>query len=111
MIDRSCAFTSHRPHKFPWKYDEADSRCIRLKTALLNQIVRLMENGVTRFFSGMAEGVDCWAARAVLDLRIHHPELELHCILPCGCLQWGVARRNGGNGALCEKAGAEDHHT
>lgn len=83
MIDRSCAFTGHRPHKFPWKYDEADSRCIRLKTALSDQIVRLMENGVTRFFSGMAEGVDCWAARAILDLRIHHPELELHCILPC----------------------------
>ena len=83
MIKRCCAFTGHRPHKLPWKYDETDSRCIRLKIALVEQITVLMENGVTRFFSGMAEGTDCWAARAVLDLRIEHPELELHCVLPC----------------------------
>ena len=23
----SCAFTGHRPHKFPWKDNEADPRC------------------------------------------------------------------------------------
>ena len=78
----TCAFTGHRPHKFPWKYDETDSRCVRLKTVLTEQIVKLMETGVTRFFSGMAEGTDCWAASAVLELRVKHPELELHCVLP-----------------------------
>lgn len=83
MLNNSCAFTGHRPHKLPWKYNETDSRCIRLKATLTDQIIRLMENGVTRFFSGMAEGTDCWAARAVLDLRTDHPELELHCVLPC----------------------------
>ena len=38
MIENCCAFTGHRPHKFPWKYDEADSRCIALKAALTGQI-------------------------------------------------------------------------
>lgn len=57
-MEHSCAFTGHRPHKLPWKYDETDSRCIRLKTALNDQIVRLMESGVIRFFNGMAERVD-----------------------------------------------------
>ena len=31
MLDKSCSFTGHRPHKFPWKYDEANSRCVSLK--------------------------------------------------------------------------------
>ena len=26
MLDNSCAFTGHRPHKLPWRYNEADSR-------------------------------------------------------------------------------------
>lgn len=82
-MDKSCAFTGHRPYKLPWKYDETDSRCIQLKMTLAEQIMKQLENGVTHFFSGMAEGTDCWAAQAVLDLRIKHPEVNLHCILPC----------------------------
>jgi len=31
----------------------------------------------------MAEGVDTWAALSVLSLREKHPDLKLHCILPC----------------------------
>lgn len=29
-----CAFTGHRPKKFPWKYDEKDKRCLALKSVL-----------------------------------------------------------------------------
>lgn len=79
----SCAFTGHRPQKFPWKRDESDPRCIKLKEALKAQIIRLAQDGVTDFLSGMAEGVDTWAAQAVLDLRIENPVIRLHCILPC----------------------------
>ena len=28
MIERCCAFTGHRPKKFPWGYNEADARCV-----------------------------------------------------------------------------------
>ena len=38
MLDKSCSFTGHRPHKFPWKYDEANSRCVSLKAKLTEQI-------------------------------------------------------------------------
>lgn len=31
MDKTACAFTGHRPHKFPWKGDEADLRCVALK--------------------------------------------------------------------------------
>lgn len=82
MNNGSCAFTGHRPHKFPWKYDETDSRCIALKAALAEQIKKLAEEGVTDFYSGGADGVDCWAALIVLALREKNPALRLHCILP-----------------------------
>lgn len=82
MNNGSCAFTGHRPHKFPWKYDETDSRCIALKAALAEQIKKLAEEGVTDFYSGGADGVDCWAALIVLALREKDPALRLHCILP-----------------------------
>ena len=83
MINNRCAFTGHRPYKFPWRYDETDSHCVALKAALTEQITALMKTGITDFFSGCADGVDCWAALIVLGLRKENPALKLHCILPC----------------------------
>ena len=82
-IEKCCAFTGHRPKKFPWGYIEADIRCLALKKALVSEIAMLVEAGYTDFFSGMAEGADTWAALAVLALKKEHPTLKLHCVLPC----------------------------
>ena len=49
MLDNSCAFTGHRPHKLLWKYNEADSRCVALKAVLMEQITRLVDTGMTAF--------------------------------------------------------------
>ena len=83
MMNTACAFTGHRPSKFPWRYDETDSRCVALKEELTGQITKLAEAGVTDFFSGMAEGTDTYCAQIVLDLRRKNPALNLHCVLPC----------------------------
>ena len=92
MIEKCCAFTGHRPQKFPWGYDETDPRCVALKKALTEQIAKLMEAGYTDFFSGMAEGTDTWAALAVLALKKENPALKLHCVLPCpGQADWWSA--------------------
>ncbi len=82
MNDNCCAFTGHRPKKFPWGYDEADSRCVELKAVLKWEIQMLIEAGVTDFYSGMAEGTDIWAASTVLELRKTNPALKLHCVVP-----------------------------
>lgn len=82
MLANSCAFTGHRPHKFPWRYNETDSRCTALKTALAEQITSLAEAGVTAYYGGGADGVDCWAALVVLELKKKNPALNLHLILP-----------------------------
>ncbi len=78
----SCAFTGHRPHKFPWKDNEADPRCIALKETLAKQIATLAGAGVTEYFTGGADGVDCWAAEIVLTMREKNPALKLRCVLP-----------------------------
>lgn len=51
-LSRCCAFTGHRPAKFPWKYDEQDHRCTELKAVLAQQIKMLAAAGVTDFFPG-----------------------------------------------------------
>ena len=58
MLGNCCAFTGHRPSKFPWKYDETDSRCVALKAVLEDQIAALVNAGFTQFLSGMAEATD-----------------------------------------------------
>lgn len=79
----SCAFTGHRPHKFPWKNNEIDPRCVALKAVLAEQVGKLAAAGVTDFYSGMADGSDVWLSQIVLDLREENPALKLHCFLPC----------------------------
>ena len=76
------AFTGHRPHKFPWKDNEDDPRCVALKKTLTEQITALAEAGVMDYYSGCADGTDCWASLIVLDLRQKNPALKLHCVLP-----------------------------
>ena len=78
----TCAFSGHRPYKFPWKNNEDDPRCITLKETLTKQITELVEAGVTDYYSGGADGVDCWASLIVLALREKNPILKLHCVLP-----------------------------
>jgi len=95
LIERCCAFTGHRPKKFPWGYDETDARCVALKRALAGQIAKLVDAGYTDFLSGMAEGADTWAALSVLALKEENPTLKLHCILPCEgqADKWSVSAR------------------
>ena len=83
MIEHCCAFTGHRPRKFPWGYNESDTRCVTLKQAIAIEITKLVDARYTDFFSGMAEGTDVWAALAVLALKRENPALKLHCVLPC----------------------------
>lgn len=79
----TCCFTGHRPGAFSFGYDEGHPACMKIKQALARQIFFLVENGVTCFLSGMAQGVDMWAAELVLDIRDSYPKLRLGCILPC----------------------------
>lgn len=78
-----CAFTGHRPQGLPFRFNEADNRCIGLKRELREQIIRLIkEEGVTFFITGMAQGVDIYAAEIVLELKSMYPDIKLECAIP-----------------------------
>lgn len=69
-MNKTCCFTGHRPKSLPFGYDEGAEGCKRLKALLTEGIEKqITENGVTHFISGMAMGVDIYAAEAVLELK------------------------------------------
>ena len=81
---RTCAFTGHRPQNLPFRFNESDKRCIALKKQLRKLIVQLIEqHNVTHFISGMAIGVDMYAAEIVLDLKAKYPHITLESAIPC----------------------------
>lgn len=59
-----CCFTGHRPEKL--SLSEAE-----VKPLLEKAIDTAIENGFTTFITGMAPGVDIWAAEIVLKKRKH----------------------------------------
>ena len=84
MKVKKCAFTGHRPQSLPFGFNEADERCIALKQLLREEIIRLIEDeGVTYFITGMAIGVDMYAAEIVLGLKSSYAGLILESAIPC----------------------------
>ena len=77
-------------------FQEDTPACLRLKEALLRETVYLIEvHRVRCFLTGMALGVDQWAAEAVLELKGLYPDLQLHAALPCAdqAARWSAARQ------------------
>ena len=57
-----CCFTGHRPEKLSVSESE-------VKAALQKEIRLAIADGINVFITGMAPGVDIWAAEIVLELR------------------------------------------
>ncbi len=92
---KTCAFTGHRPKGLG--YPESDERCAALKEKLRSLIIRMIEEeGVTHFISGMAQGVDMYAAEIVLELKKRYPQITLECAIPYErqAVRWPEALRN-----------------
>lgn len=70
-----CCFTGHRPEKLgasEWK----------IKAALKKEIRAAVSEEYTVFITGMARGVDLWAAETVLELRERGAAIRLICAVP-----------------------------
>ena len=79
----TCCFTGHRPEKLPWKFDETDARCIRLKTQLDQAVEMAYLSGIRHFICGMAQGSDLYFGEAVLKLRGRFSDVTLEAARPC----------------------------
>lgn len=94
---KKCAFTGHRPQSLPFGFNEADERCIALKQTLRAEIIKLIvDEGVTHFISGMAIGVDMYAAEIVLGLKSSYDNITLESAIPCStqAAKWTEEQRN-----------------
>ena len=79
----SCCFTGHRPEKLPWRYDEADPRCLSLKRRIAAAVEAAYEEGHRHFLCGMALGCDLYFCETVLALRDSRPGVTVEAAIPC----------------------------
>ena len=70
-----CCFTGHRPEKL----DQPERVIV---AALEREIRAAVDDGFVTFISGMARGVDIWAAEIVLRLKADGLPIHLICASP-----------------------------
>ncbi|PAD70642.1 hypothetical protein CHH83_02230 [Bacillus sp. 7586-K] len=76
-IETTCCFTGHRPNKLHG-YDPKTEGNQKMLWKLRDEIVNHIETyNVETFISGMALGIDMWAARIVLKLKEIYPSIKL----------------------------------
>ena len=80
---KTCTFTGHRENKLPWRDDETDPRCLRLKEHIFDAVESLYQSGIRHYICGMATGCDLYFGEAVLELRAEHPDVTLEAAIPC----------------------------
>lgn len=79
----SCCFTGHRPGKLPWRYNEADRRCLALKRRVADAAEAAYQEGYRHFLCGMALGCDLYFCEAALSLRERFPDVTVEAAIPC----------------------------
>ena len=70
-----CCFTGHRPEKLRVSGHKA-------KSLLKKSIKQAINDGFVTFITGMARGIDMWAAEIVLEERRKNGALHLICAVP-----------------------------
>lgn len=82
MREKTACFTGHRPEKLPG-YGELNSPVLSVvKSMLYYQIYQSVEDGYEYFISGLARGVDIWAAQYVIEIKKKFPGIKLICAKP-----------------------------
>ncbi len=82
MINKSVCFSGHRPEKLPGKGIENNPETKFIKDLLSNKIEKCICEGYTSFISGVARGIDLWAAQIVINYRTANPQIKLICVKP-----------------------------
>lgn len=70
-----CCFTGHRPEKLNMSKEA-------LTPKLRIAVYHAFQNGYTTFITGMAPGMDIWAAEIVFELKKTHPSVKLIAAVP-----------------------------
>lgn len=80
--EKTVCFTGHRPEKLPG-YGEINNGLLNmLRSMLYYRIYIAAQSGYEYFISGLARGVDLWAADSVIDIQKKFPNIKLICAKP-----------------------------
>lgn len=82
LIEKTVCFSGHRPEKLPGGGKEGSAETAFIKNLLRCRIEESIGEGYTVFYSGVARGIDLWAAQIVTELRETNPEIRLVCVKP-----------------------------
>lgn len=82
MREKTVCFSGHRPDKLPFNGDSSVPEVRILMSALFSEIDDCIKNGYTDFISGVAKGVDLWAAKYVLEKKDTNEAIRLICAVP-----------------------------
>ena len=74
-FNKTCCFTGHRPEKLMGTEDYIRSR-------LAEEIWNAINDGYTTFITGMAPGVDTWAAQEVMRQKAANSDIKMICAVP-----------------------------
>lgn len=77
---KKCALIGCGPNRLP--FGESDERGIRLKEAMKEQLIKLIEDGVSCFLTGLSMGAEMYAAEILLGLKPRYPDIMLECVIP-----------------------------
>lgn len=75
--EQTVCFTGHRPEKLPGNGNERNSFTVMLKSMLHYRIYAAAQAGYKYFITGLARGVDLWAAESIIDIKSEFPQIEL----------------------------------
>lgn len=91
----SCAFTGHREGKLPWRDNELDERCVRLKQSMYDAAQAVYTAGVRHFICGMATGCDTYFCETVMELREMYGNVTIEAAIPWQgqSERWSAAQR------------------
>lgn len=80
---KTICFTGHRPNRLGG-YDPSNEKNLKILWKLRDTIERyIVEEEVITFITGMALGIDQWAAKIVLKLKEKYPHIQLIAAVPC----------------------------
>ena len=80
-IETTLCFTGHRPSKLKG-YNPNDNKDLLFH---LRDIIEyhIENHNIDTFITGMALGIDQWAAKIVLKLKLKYPHIKLVAAIPC----------------------------
>ena len=79
---KTCCFSGHRMNRIGVK-SENEPLCRTVKQSLRDEIKRAADDGFVNFITGMADGIDIWAAEEVIDLfYLQNNSVRLYAAVP-----------------------------